>query len=68
VTGFKSLEQLAEHLKMLHADKDKYAAHLQHKPSFNDNYFNLIANKRLSRDRFYETSFRPKSFRTNLYS
>jgi len=48
VREFKNPKLLADHLTMLHMYKDRYTAYLQHKPTYNDNYFTLISNKELS--------------------
>jgi hypothetical protein len=43
VKEYKDPKVLTDKLKMLHRYKDKYLEFLQHKPSYNDNYFTLVS-------------------------
>ena len=48
ITDFKTPESLAGHVNMLQKNLEKYSEYLQHKPSYNSNYFTLVTNKHLS--------------------
>ena len=47
VSEFKTPESLAGHVEMLVKNLEKYSSYLQHKPSYNSNYFTLVSNKGL---------------------
>lgn len=47
VSAYRDLKLLADHLKMLHRNRDQYQSLLKHKPTYNDNYFALITNNHL---------------------
>jgi hypothetical protein len=48
ISEFKTTKALAEHLTILNKDSKKYSTYLQHKPTYNDNFFTLITNKHLA--------------------